>query len=149
MFKLLALRAPYHHSESVMLSEKLSSIRVAPGLNANGPAIKVGCVTRRQHQPGSWYPAIAGPEMCPGARRVWRIFCTRPPAKNVTNNLPLLSVLCLGLVFRSNFLRECCQGNFTFNESSQLTLNYHVKVRFLCKSHFLIKQFNIKVNLSI
>jgi hypothetical protein len=22
---------------------------------ANGPAIKGGCVTRRQHRPGSWY----------------------------------------------------------------------------------------------
>jgi len=26
-----------------------------PGLNANGPAIKGGCVTRRQHRAGSWY----------------------------------------------------------------------------------------------
>jgi hypothetical protein len=41
----------------------------------NGPAIKGGCVTRRQHRAGSWYPAVAGPESCLGARRVWRTFC--------------------------------------------------------------------------
>jgi len=41
----------------------------------NGPAIKGGCVTRRQHRAGSWYPAVAGPENCHGARRVWRAFC--------------------------------------------------------------------------
>ena len=60
---------------------------------ANGPAIKVGCVSRRQHRSGTVYPPAGGPEKCPGARRVWRIFCTRLLAKNVTNNLPLLSVL--------------------------------------------------------
>jgi hypothetical protein len=53
---------------------------------ANGPAIWGGCVTRRQHRAGSWYPAPAGPESCHaaprasvvssgGARRVWRTFC--------------------------------------------------------------------------
>jgi hypothetical protein len=41
----------------------------------NGPAIWGGCVTRRQHRAGSWYPAPAGPESCHGARRVWRTFC--------------------------------------------------------------------------
>jgi len=41
----------------------------------NGPAIWGGCVTRRKHRAGSWYPALAGPESCHGARRVWRTFC--------------------------------------------------------------------------
>jgi len=44
-------------------------------INHNGPAIWGGCVTRRQHRAGSWYPAAAGPENCHGARRVWRGFC--------------------------------------------------------------------------
>ena len=44
-------------------------------MQANGPAIWGGCVTRRQHRSGSWYPAPAGPESCHGARRVWRTFC--------------------------------------------------------------------------
>ena len=44
-------------------------------MNANGPAIWGGCVTRRKHRAGSWYPAVAGPENCHGARRVWRTFC--------------------------------------------------------------------------
>jgi hypothetical protein len=41
----------------------------------NGPAIWGGCVTRRKHRAESWYPAPAGPEICHGARRVWRTFC--------------------------------------------------------------------------
>jgi hypothetical protein len=49
-------------------------------LTHNGPAIKVGCVG----------PDASGP---------WRIFCVRFPAKNVTNNLPLLSVLALAFYF--------------------------------------------------
>jgi hypothetical protein len=40
----------------------------------NGPAIWGGCVTRRQHLAGSWYPAVAGPRNYPGARRVWHVF---------------------------------------------------------------------------
>ena len=44
-------------------------------MNANGPAIWGGCVTRRPHRAGSWYPAVAEPENCHGARRVWRGFC--------------------------------------------------------------------------
>jgi len=44
-------------------------------MNANGPAIWGGCVTRREHRAESWYPAVAGPENCHGARRVWRTFC--------------------------------------------------------------------------
>ena len=44
-------------------------------MQPNGPAIWGGCVTRRQHRVGSWYPAPAGPESCHGARRVWRTFC--------------------------------------------------------------------------
>jgi len=32
-------------------------------------------VTRREHRAESWYPAVAGPENCHGARRVWRTFC--------------------------------------------------------------------------
>ena len=51
-----------------------------PLLTANGPAIWGGCVTRRQHQAGSWYPEYSGPENCHGARRVWRTFC-RPCTK--------------------------------------------------------------------
>jgi len=46
----------------------------------NGPAIWGGCVTRRQHRVGSWYPEYSGPESCHGARRVWRTFC-RPGTK--------------------------------------------------------------------
>jgi hypothetical protein len=34
-----------------------------------------GCVTRRCIRQLSWYPAVAGPRICPGARRVWRTFC--------------------------------------------------------------------------
>ncbi len=41
----------------------------------NGPAIWGGCVTRQSIRAGSWYPAVAGPESCHGARRVWRTFC--------------------------------------------------------------------------
>ena len=41
----------------------------------NGPAIWGGCVTRRSIRAGSRYPAVAGPESCHGARRVWRTFC--------------------------------------------------------------------------
>jgi hypothetical protein len=41
----------------------------------NGPAIWGGCVTRRQHRVGSWYPEYSGSESCHGARRVWRTFC--------------------------------------------------------------------------
>jgi len=41
----------------------------------NGPAIWGGCVTRRKHRAGSWYPEYSGPESCHGARRVWRTFC--------------------------------------------------------------------------
>jgi len=44
-------------------------------MQPNGPAIKGGCVTRRQHRAGSWYPEYSGPESCHGARRVWRTFC--------------------------------------------------------------------------
>jgi hypothetical protein len=47
----------------------------AATLTPNGPAIWGGCVTRRKHRAGSWYPAPAGPESCHGARRVWRTFC--------------------------------------------------------------------------
>jgi len=48
----------------------------------NGPAIWGGCVTRRKHRAGSWYPEYSGPESCHGARRVWRTFC-RPGTKLV------------------------------------------------------------------
>jgi len=41
----------------------------------NGPAIWGGCVTRREHRAGSWYPEYSGSESCHGARRVWRTFC--------------------------------------------------------------------------
>jgi len=51
-------------------------------LTANGPAIWGGCVTRRKHRAGSWYPEYSGPESCHGARRVWRTFC-RPGTKLV------------------------------------------------------------------
>jgi hypothetical protein len=44
-------------------------------MHYNGPAIWGGCVTRRKHRAGSWYPVSAGPESCHGARRVWRTFC--------------------------------------------------------------------------
>jgi len=44
-------------------------------LVANGPAIWGGCVTRRKHRAGSWYPEYSGPQNCHGARRVWRTFC--------------------------------------------------------------------------
>src|SRR4030043_1046193 len=44
-------------------------------MQPNGPAIWGGCVTRRKHRAGSWYPAVAGPESCHGARGVWRTFC--------------------------------------------------------------------------
>jgi len=44
-------------------------------LATNGPAIWGGCVTRRQHRAGSRYPEYSGPEICHGARRVWRTFC--------------------------------------------------------------------------
>jgi len=44
-------------------------------LPANGPAIWGGCVTRRSIRAESRYPAPAGPEICHGARRVWRTFC--------------------------------------------------------------------------
>jgi hypothetical protein len=54
---------------------KLSLVSAQPGLNANGPAIKGGCVTRRSIRAGSSYPAPAGPQSCHGARRVWRTFC--------------------------------------------------------------------------
>src|SRR4030043_1606736 len=54
---------------------KLSPVSAQPGLNANGPAIWGGCVTRRSNRAGSRYPAPAGPENCHGARRVWRTFC--------------------------------------------------------------------------
>jgi hypothetical protein len=46
-------------------------LRITP----NGPAIWGGCVTRRKHRAGSWYPAPAGPVSCHGARRGWRTFC--------------------------------------------------------------------------
>ena len=42
---------------------------------SDGPAIWGGCVTRRSIRAGSRYPAWAGPEICHGARRVWRTFC--------------------------------------------------------------------------
>ena len=44
-------------------------------LTANGPAIWGGCVTRRSIRAVSWYPAPAGPQSCPGARKVRRAFC--------------------------------------------------------------------------
>jgi hypothetical protein len=44
-------------------------------MNANGPAIWGGCVTRRSIRAGFWYPEYSGPESCHGARRVWRTFC--------------------------------------------------------------------------
>ncbi len=40
----------------------------------NGPAIWGGCVTRRSIRAESRYPAPAGPENYPGARRVWHVF---------------------------------------------------------------------------
>ena len=49
-------------------------------ITCNGPAIWGGCVTRRSIRAESWYPAPAGPQNCPGARRVWRTFC-RPGTK--------------------------------------------------------------------
>jgi hypothetical protein len=51
-------------------------------MNANGPAIWGGCVTRRSIRAGSWYPEYLGPQSCHGARRVWRTFC-RPGTKLV------------------------------------------------------------------
>ena len=44
-------------------------------MKPNGPAIWGGCVTRRSIRAESRYPAPAGPDSCPGARRVWRTFC--------------------------------------------------------------------------
>jgi len=44
-------------------------------MNANGPAIWGGCVTRRKRRAGSRYPEYSGPESCHGARSVWRTFC--------------------------------------------------------------------------
>jgi hypothetical protein len=55
--------------------EEFVMVACARWLKHNGPAIWGGCVTRRQHRAGSWYPAPAGPESCHGARRVWRTFC--------------------------------------------------------------------------
>ena len=52
----------------------LSYVQKLPML-PNGPAIWGGCVTRRSIRQLSWYPAPAGPQICPGARRVWRGFC--------------------------------------------------------------------------
>ncbi len=46
-------------------------------MQANGPAIKAGCVTRRRHRPESCPDRLRG---CHGARRVWRGFC-RPGTK--------------------------------------------------------------------
>ena len=45
-------------------------------MNANGPAIKGGCVTRRSHPatcPGT--PRQRGRKVVPVARQVWRAFC--------------------------------------------------------------------------
>jgi len=55
-------------------------IRISKGyffsqLAYNGPAIWGGCVTRREHRAGYWYPEYSGPQSCHGARRVWRTFC--------------------------------------------------------------------------
>jgi len=44
-------------------------------MTPNGPAIWGGCVTRRSIRAESWYPEYSGPEICHGARRVWRTFC--------------------------------------------------------------------------
>jgi len=70
-------------------------------MKPNGPAVKLVSVTWRSH-PAITLAALAwmlsrwqDGGACPdeAKRRRGRIFCTRPPAKNVTNNLPLLSVL--------------------------------------------------------
>ena len=74
MFFLLAFRAICFGYGIVMLYAICSHVR-ARGLNANGPAIWGGCVTRRKHRAKSWYPEYSGPESCHGARRVWRTFC--------------------------------------------------------------------------
>ncbi len=60
---------------TVTLCVNCPTHRRTPGLNANGPAIWGGCVTRRRSRAGSWYPTPAGPPSCHGARRVWRTFC--------------------------------------------------------------------------
>jgi hypothetical protein len=59
------------------MSYKLLIFSFVPhrSITTNGPAIWGGCVTRRKHRVGSWYPAPAGPESCHGARRVRRSFC--------------------------------------------------------------------------
>jgi hypothetical protein len=43
-------------------------------INNNGPAVEGVSVTRRSIRAGSSYPALAGPERCHGARRVWHVF---------------------------------------------------------------------------
>jgi len=73
-FLLLAFRAICFRYGIVIVCVIFPHVREA-GLNANGPAIWGGCVTRRKHRAGSWYPAPAGPRNCHGARRVWRGFC--------------------------------------------------------------------------
>ena len=58
-------------SSSIFNWKVVSDVRI---IAANGPAIKLVSVTRRQHRVASRYPAPAGPQNCHGARRVWRGF---------------------------------------------------------------------------
>jgi hypothetical protein len=43
-----------YYSENYQVTAR-SQFSFAPRTRANGPAIKGGCVTRRQHRAGSWY----------------------------------------------------------------------------------------------
>jgi len=46
---------------NVFLRIKLN-VKSVWGMHYNGPAIWGGCVTRRKHREGSWYPPAGGPE---------------------------------------------------------------------------------------
>ncbi len=63
-------------------------------LNANGPAVGLVSVTRRSIRAESRYPAPAGTESCPGARRVWRTFCR--PVTNFVEHYACRGTILIG-----------------------------------------------------
>jgi hypothetical protein len=93
---------------------------------ANGPAIWGGCVTRRKHWAGSWYPAPAGPESCHGARRVWRTFC-RPGTSYVSFTRVAVQVVSKPEICHGAEIKLCADERVRAQQPLQICLECRSK----------------------
>jgi len=83
-----------------------SQFSIVQSMKPNGPAIWGGCVTRRKHRAGSWYPEYSGPESCHGARRVWRTFCR--PGTNFIEHYECRGTVLNGASKLSRYTKHYC-----------------------------------------